>query len=898
MISSEGEFKLLFKAKEKCKDLDIYNDLLFVTYYSSNTVSIYKLSKYVIGDTYYLSTEFLNDLIFKIPLLEFHTKGSNLALIFSGINTIQLYEIESAYLAKFMREVPLFKYKKNMNFLINKDTKDVTYSRFNEFLYVILYNIEDEKDKKLFCFNLKDSNHDILYSVIDLDPFYYGLNNKIFIENGKFVSTIYIYLFYGGKHYQYIKFEPDNRLQITNPDFDELCLPKDVNNFKSYKPINITMEMYPIYTDYTPTQNTSTDIVLMCMNYGLKIESRTNSNTLLYQNKEEVAAISLLDYFDGFNSNFSVSTKGIDSSVYSIDIDNTYNFLLESVNSTQKVIFTMEYNEYVLVFFNETGKLQVYLINDDNGNLEKLDKEYNYNDLVGGCSVDLIRYSYIEWTDDSFFIFSWKYDTDKVSQSFLYKVYHIDKISKEKIDLTLMFQTYYTNRVVSAALSKFIYQGKEQYALVMTAERESPVDTFIIYINFIWDDKFKCKVDGINKFSSFNYDFDSFIVNSFIFYEDTQLIIVSVDNFGLVVIDWVSHYPIQIIPIDDKYFQVPPTKMLIYGLVPLDMFGIRVLLKDEGGFSFFWNDVYEGENEIFRNFEVRDRFENINSEVPTSLLSEFKGGYAQVIKYPKSDDNFDYYLRVYIPFNHDHSKNYKEFLIDKIDDWEAMDYITSFSDVEIGIILVCGYQLFIYYVMVAPELKLNRHVWLNITASNNFSNQTITIDVDRNEINSNLNREYVLLAFLLIIILFIIIFNLIFKKIMDTKIKDDQKSNEADVRLSKKVLTGSRHSEEIKIDRLTYEKIKKFESKLETLHENLEDDDEEENNEDDQKIELNIRNTMNYKIQDNTESILSSYLNTDRNSEITNYVRYSYNRSSTRSYNESLNKKHNPGLRG
>lgn len=183
---------------------------------------MYKLSKFITDSTYYLTTEFLNDFVFELPLLEFNTKGSDTALTFSGENTIQLFNIESAYSIVFMREVPLFKYKRNMKFLINNSTKDVTYSRFEEFLYLVLYNVEDYKDKKLFCFNLKDTNHDLLYSVIDLDPYYYKLDNKIFIENARFVSTIFIYLFYGGKHYQYIKFEPDNRLQITNPDFTEL----------------------------------------------------------------------------------------------------------------------------------------------------------------------------------------------------------------------------------------------------------------------------------------------------------------------------------------------------------------------------------------------------------------------------------------------------------------------------------------------------------------------------------------------------------------------------------------------------------------------------------------------------------------------------------------------------
>ena len=891
LISSEGEFKHSFKTESKWKDIDIYNDLIFVTYYMSNIVSVYKLSKYSTDKTYYLSTEFLNDFIFNIPLLEFNTKGSRTALTFSRDSTMQLFEIESAYSIVFKREIPLFKYKQNMRFLINRDTNDITYSRLEQFLYVVLYNINNDKDKKLFWFNLKDTNHDMLYSVIDLDPYYYKLDNKIFIENGKFVSTIYIYMFYGGKHYQYIKFEPDNRLQITNSDFKELWVPKNEENMHNYSPINVTMVLYPVYTDYTPTQNRSTNIVLMWMNYGLKIESKSQSNTLLYQNKEVTAKISLLDYFDGFNSNFSVTTENIDQSTYVIEEDKSYDYLLEAVNSTQKVIFIMEYSYYILVFFNQTSKLQVYKVKDGVESIEKIDKEYDYNELFKNWTIDFIDYSYLDWIDESFFILSWKIYSGKINQSFLYKVFHIDKITENSINLTMIFQTYYSYKITMASISAYVNNNTDQYSLVMLAERQTEYDTFIIFENFIWNKAFKWKVLGIYKQNGFDYMLDNFIVNSFTFLRNTSYIIASVDNYGLALIDCIPRKLVQLIPIDDKYFQVPPKKMNIYNIIPLDFYGVRVLLQDEGGFSFFWITYHTLGPVILESFTVSERFENINKELPTKLLSEFKGGYAQVIKHPNNEDNFDYFLRIYLSNNHDLSKNYKEFLIDQIDDWEAIDYITHFSDVEIGIVLVWGYQLFIYYVMIVPELTLTKQVCLNITASNKFSNQTLTIAVKSNDINSDISQGYVLLIFLLIIMTTLILFTFMFNKILNAKLKSESKSKDTDLRHSKGILFGSRRSEEVKIDRLTYEQMKKFETTLETLHENLEQE------EQDDKIESNIRNSMNYKIQDNTDSYKTEMF-TNRASRISNAFRNSYNRSSTKSYYESLNKKKKEGFKG
>ena len=904
LISAEGEFKHSFKTKDRWKDLDIHNDLLMVTYYMKNIVSVYKLSKYISDDgTFYLTTEFLNDFTFKTPLFEFNTKGSNMALTFSGDNTIKLYEISSAYSINFVRQIPLFKYKRNMKFLINKDTDDVTYARYEEFLYVVLYNTENEKDKKLFCFNLKDTNHDTLYSVIDLDPFYYKTENKIFIENGKFVSTKYIYLFYGGKQYQYIKFEPENRIQITNPEYKELWVPKDKLNMNRYDPINITMILNPIYNDYIPLQNSSTEIVLMWMNYGLKIESRVESNSISYKNKEGEATVSLMDYFDGFNWNFTVSSDEIDHSYYNLDQDESFSYLLESANSTQKAIFTVEYENYILIFFNQTGKLQVYDIKDTSGNISKIDKDYDYNVLFKNWSIDFIEYSYIESTGDSFFTLSWKSYTGKISQAYMYKVFHIDDISDKSINLTLMFQTSYSYKIVDAELSRYKIDMMDQYTLVMISDRETQVETYLIFITFTWTGDFEWRILNLRKMNGNDYKFDSFIVNSFIFYGTTQYILISINNFGLGVIDWSNLQIRQLIPIYDSYFHTPPKKMDIYTIIPLGDYGVRVLLQDEGGFSLYWYDIVEEDNEMFQNFEVLDRFENINREVPTHLYIVFKYGYAQVIKYPNLDDKFDNYLRIYSLFNRDKSKNYKEFLIDKIDEWETIDYITYFSDIEVGIVLVCGYQLFVYYIVIAPELTLNRQVTLNITASNYFSNQTITINADKNEIACEYERDsisgnirwvepsksFVAFIFILILIFFFVLFLLILRKIMNSKPKSINSSNDKDIKLtnglSKK---GTRHSEEVKIDGLAYERnLKKASSFLETLEEDLNEDDL--NEESENKIESNIRSSINYKIQQSVDSFISNE-GTERNSEFSSMIRQSYNRSSTRSYYESLNK--------
>lgn len=218
------------------------------------------------------------------------------------------------------------------------------------------------------------------------------------------MSTIFIYLFYGGKTYQLIKFEPENLLKQLDNEAGQLFLPVDFHSLRTYEPRSVSMTLYPHYEGVDSTQNTSVTLNVYCRNQGLMIESMVETDKLSFHNKEGLAKISLSDYYNGFNNSYVVDHYNPYTGkvvTYSLEQDKAIYYLLEKVTKDQKVIFSMEFGYYVLVFFQNDGLLQLYDIEEG---IRKVEKDFDYNEKFGNCSIEYIRYSFIDTTSESFII--------------------------------------------------------------------------------------------------------------------------------------------------------------------------------------------------------------------------------------------------------------------------------------------------------------------------------------------------------------------------------------------------------------------------------------------------------------------------------------------------------------
>ena len=83
---------------------------------------------------------------------------------------------------------------------------------------------------------------------------------------------------------------------------------------------------------------------------------------------------------------------------------------------------------------------------------------------------------------------------------------------------------------------------------------------------------------------------DTFVVNTFIYIVDEPYLVVSVDNFGMIVFDTITKRMVEEVNFRTLVPNLPQT-FSINRFVPIGTKGIRVLLENSGGFSFLWRSI-------------------------------------------------------------------------------------------------------------------------------------------------------------------------------------------------------------------------------------------------------------------------------------------------------------------
>lgn len=243
------------------------------------------------------------DFEFDQKYLAFNIDHSKLMVLFSGENTIDIYEPHTSFFINFVRRLPLYKYNTFMKFMVNKDSTGPVFQRLNNLLYVIMVNQKDVSDKRIFIYDLGNSAHNSLKNIIKLDPAYHQFDNYLSVQKEVGFDSIFIYLFYEGKVYQFITYEPESSLVNKFSRNDTF-----IENIKNgqFDGNVINFEIYPLKTNDYQNQNESLATVISLSNQGLIIRDRTRNSMIISNNENSRTKLSLLDYFEGFNTSYSL----------------------------------------------------------------------------------------------------------------------------------------------------------------------------------------------------------------------------------------------------------------------------------------------------------------------------------------------------------------------------------------------------------------------------------------------------------------------------------------------------------------------------------------------------------------------------------------------------------------
>ena len=265
-------------------------------------------------------------------------------------------------------------------------------------------------------------------------------------------------------------------------------------------------------------------------------------------------------------------------------------------------------------------------------------------------------------------------------------------------------------------------------------------------------------------------NFDQFIVNSFIFIDGEPLFVISVDNFGIMVIDIVSKMVVDKICFNWMNFGIPST-FSISKLIPVNKNGIRILLKDRSGFSLFWSGIAKiGDQEhVFINLTVSDVHLNINDGFRTNLIDFSKSGYSRVILKPIQSSNlYQATIKTFFYNFHQKSKLLNEIDIGRVSSWVYLSHKFTLN----RIVLVWGSKIYLIHMIIYPLISIDKksfyeeYSW-SISSSNIISEQILQIKIKNDKTVSFQTRWMIALLFVILILFSYLLLDWIYQRVFN-----------------------------------------------------------------------------------------------------------------------------------
>ena len=319
---------------------------------------------------------------------------------------------------------------------------------------------------------------------------------------------------------------------------------------------------------------------------------------------------------------------------------------------------------------------------------------------------------------------------------YIFKLFYIKEISEDKFELDLIV----ANRIAAPLReSQFFKDPKSNstYFLVVLTELASDnTDSNLYILSFNWSSPKNCNYLKYAKITGYRLEYNRFFWKSFTYLNDYPLLAVALNDFGLVFIN-----------LNDKDYRVIhqlPLKSLemyafdqitIYKVFKISNNGLRVLIKEIGGFSLYWDKIFiEREKDIFNNIYIKHWINKFEGEEPTDLVTKTSIGYAQIVYFPNNKEAYDASLRIYNLFNKDKSKILYEINIGKVAFWNSITSSTEDNEHIFQINVICESTIFTISVNLYPEIMLqnivkNGHIKFTLLAENLNSDRKINVDV-------------------------------------------------------------------------------------------------------------------------------------------------------------------------
>ena len=270
----------------------------------------------------------------------------------------------------------------------------------------------------------------------------------------------------------------------------------------------------------------------------------------------------------------------------------------------------------------------------------------------------------------------------------------------------------------------------------------------------------KCELNQYDIYTGLKLNLDQFIVNSFMFINNEPLFVVSVDNFGLLVIDIVSKSIVDKLSFTGMIENFP-NEFTIMNIFPIENNGIRILIENHGEFSLFWRRIAKigDQDHVFVGLKVREYQISLTKGATYDLIDYSNEGYSRIIL--EEVEQNEYYLanvQIYFNFYHENSKKSREIILGYV---TLCEFISQ-DFTQYRIVVIWGSKAYLIFISIYPWLFINqnsmqRELNVQISSFNVVSSKQLSIYI-KNVDSKNLLPNWIVGICFIFLIFVVVLF--------------------------------------------------------------------------------------------------------------------------------------------
>ncbi|CAI2387848.1 unnamed protein product [Moneuplotes crassus] len=606
-----------------------------------------------------------------------------------------------------------------------------------------LYQIADEylfvifgQPKYLYVYNLLEHAHNSLVTRMKLDPSYNDLDTYLIIENVKFTSSFYLFVFYGSEKYEVILFEPNNWMLGDIDNESNLFLNQTEIETAFYPDKIVNLTLTPFYANEYPHKEIyPLNLSMNCTNKGLKIQSRHKEDLIEIAQSQENITFSLLDYFDGFNMSYNydiLQGSENETKIYISKEDHqSYYLNQDTVGRHAKAAFIYNDND-LFVFYSSSTQIDRYNILDPINSYKSIENL----PILDNCELDYLKYFKINEDLDQpadsierdLLVVNCMVTKNEVGSSFEIRFYEfkIDAENEPRADFLAKVGISMHVKEIQIRRST----GNDGYFhIIVLSEETFKYDStlFMLIVEYDVDKPFSLL--RYETFTGSQIGFDKFVVESFAFIPNQHYFIVGINDFGMAVFD-TSRIEVADVIIFKNLFDDFYDTFSVVSLIPTSENEVRVMLRNQEAFTIYWDDLELSpiDGGVLSNVTGTQRFVNVPSQIATNLVDYSAHSVVQLICYIQEGGFFKGFIRVYNHMNRNNTKSFREYHIGRVPKCAFVHYNSQME----RIVIICGDRFYVYNMFIYPFLSIKNtngasNLKVKITADNHCSNQSLNI---------------------------------------------------------------------------------------------------------------------------------------------------------------------------